>query len=340
MAIYNYPTSQTPNDKIHVGTLSYEIHKDVNIKKKLVAVDPISVVGSTVSIHFVEDLNHSEQSALGTLLANHEGEPSTMVNEFGVPRVVVDSVVNIKDQNTLKEKDGRLNVTPTPVGFGWLTWFTGFGDDPAPVTTTGRGEGQQMIAYIEDGYDYAEVSFSFAEPIHVHDGQVYWGDEGTFKPTDTFSIGVDIPATIATESPDGYGNCNKVDTGFGFNIFVPAMGGPGYWDIDLSTDAYISPVTVYGSDPNGYWDLDETTGFARSADEFGKGYYNMFDVPMPRVYFVKNVPMGHPFRLFDIDVYKTEFIHQNWNIVLEVNKKSPGAGWVSGWLLSFRRNNT
>lgn len=252
---------------------------------------------------------------------------STINNQL--PKIKTDS---------LKEKDGRLNVTPTPVGFGWLTWFTGAGDDPVPISTSGRGEGQKMIVQIEDGYDHSEVKISFAEPIHIHDGQIYWGDDGAFTVDDTFSVGVDIYATKA-EAVDGYGNANKVDTGLGFSLFVPAAGN-GYWNIDLETDADVSPIPVYGMNPNGFWDITEETGIIRPADAPGAGSFNLADAPMPRAYFMKNMPMAHPLRVFDMDVYKTEYIHQNWDVVLEVDKPSSGAGWVAGWMLTFRRNNT
>jgi hypothetical protein len=274
------------------------------------------------TIALMNNFVSSISSAQNTLLVMKSRQD--LVNLSTVPKIGL---------NAEQESDGRLTVTPTPIGFGWLTWFTGYGDDPSPVGATGRGEGQQIALEIEDGYGYKEISFSFAEPVHVHDGQVYWSESFTYK--DHFSLAVDIPATVATPA-SGDGNANKVDTGLGFNMFIPGDGS-GYWNIDLDTANDVSPVTVYGKNPNGMWDLDETTGIVRQADIFGSGSYNMFDAPMPRSYFIKRVPMGHPLRVFDSDVYKTELIHQNWNIVIEVTKTSPGAGWLSGWLLAFRR---
>jgi hypothetical protein len=340
MAIYNYPISVTPNNKVHVGTLAYEIRADVNIKKKLYAADPVSVTGENISIHFIENLNTSEVSALGTLLANHEGEANALVNEFGIPRVVIENKVPIQDDN-LKEPDGRINVTPTPVGYGWLTWFTGAGDDPNPTFPNyGRGDGQRIYIEIPDGYDGGEIDIYFNDPIHIHDGQIYWGPtEGNFSVEDYFSVGVKIPPAQVEVAEDGYGNCNLESTGYGFDMLIPGYGF-GTHNVDLSDPSKTPPVTVYGLNPNGFWDINEESGVVRPADVPGQGRYNMFNAAMPDVYVIKNVPMGNPLRMFEMDVYKTEYVHQSWSMFLRVQKKSAGSGWVSGWILAFRRNNT
>lgn len=330
---------------INIGTLSI-------LPNELVKIWDTKSVNVNQSVwdkfYQVRD-NHDNDNIYGLLISEmltvvHDGldiSPSTAPNflsnayaEYSKVNSVTKLMSTGIKTDTLKEKDGRMNVTPTPVGFGWLTWFTGAGDS----AVSGRGEGQKMVVNIDDGYDYGEVKISFNEPVHVHDGQIYWGADGAFDVGDTFSVGVDIHATTA-EAVDGYGNANKVDSGLGFNLFVPA-NGDGYWNIDLSTADNVSPITVYGVQPTGFWDVDEETGLVRAADTPGAGGFNLADTAMPRAYFMKNVPMGHPLRVFDIDVYKTEFVHQSWDVVLEVSKPSAGAGWVAGWMLTFRRENT
>jgi len=239
--------------------------------------------------------------------------------------------------DALTDADGRINFTSTPIGFGWLTYFTGKGDNLNPTPPdTGRGTGSPFYLEIQDGYNYGEMTIQFLEPIHVHDGEVYWGPD-EFGPKDFFSIGVDVPGTPVTAA-SGNGNCNLAPTGLGFNIIVPAPGN-GAYNVDLSKARTVSPMMVPGTHPNGYWDVTEETGIVRPADVTGAGRYNMFDAQLPRFYFIKNVGMGNPDRSFSINVYKTNYIHPSWKMVMQVTRDaSHGVGWVSGYLLAFRRN--
>lgn len=240
--------------------------------------------------------------------------------------------------DSLKENDGRVNVTPTPVGWGWLTWFSGKGDDLNPIyPSSGRGEGESMSLTVDSDSDgYIEIKFK--EPIHIHDGQVYWDEN--FDHTDHFSVGMKCPATTVTEASEN-GNCNLIPTGLGYNMIVPALENNGDYNVNLgSSDSDVGdvvPIMISGSYPNGYWDINYDTGKLRPADVENAGSFNLYDIELPEMFFIKNIPMGNPQKIFDIDVYKTQYFHQSWSLVFSVEKKSANTGTATGWILSFRK---
>jgi len=231
-----------------------------------------------------------------------------------------------------KEEDGKAIVVISPATEGMKTWLTGRGDDLG-AGPSGRGKGAKLkIAF--DGTEglpaTKTVEVQFLEPVEVQDGQFNW-DVTTFGADDHFSVSVVMPGSIATSTP-GTGNANEVQLGGGAVLFVPAAND-GSHTVDLSDWTKAVPVPASGA---GYWDVDDDGVITPSATP-GAADWHMVNFSS-EVFLIAEVGMQNSLGLFDVDVYKTEWIHPAWKVNLSVTKSSAGAGTASGWLLTFRTN--
>jgi hypothetical protein len=221
-------------------------------------------------------------------------------------------------------------MSPATEGFG--TWIVGAGDDLD--NPPGRGAGEPFLVDFA-GRGTQTKEFRFSEPVEVHDGQIQWSPRENWGALDTFSLGVRCPETQAVENSAGKGNANKVPSGMGFNILVPAAGNGG-WDVDL---AKAVPVKLKGAtnEVNGYWDVFYNTGAVSPSAIPGGARWHLIDEAVGG-WMIRNVRMTHEGGWFDIDTYKNEYVHHNWVLVWEVTKATPGAGMATGFIQSFRRH--
>jgi hypothetical protein len=224
------------------------------------------------------------------------------------------------------EPDGKPVFVMSPSTEGWMTWFTGSGDDLSPTPpASGRGEGTKLeIDFAGPGTE--EVAIQMLEPVEIHDGQLCW-DPALWTKADRWSFKVRMPATVTTPNA-GAGNCNLVDLG-GYNLIVPAAGD-GSHDIDLGQAVPVPSST-------GYWDVDHDTGAV--APSTSSASWVLLDLQIES-YFMRNMPLSNPLGIFDIDTYKAEWISERWKLVLEVVRSSAGSADVSGWLMFFREHST
>lgn len=227
------------------------------------------------------------------------------------------------------ENDGRPVFVVSPSTTGWMTWFTGAGDDPAPTPPAkGRGTGTKLRLSFT-GAEVKTVDLVFSEPVELHDGEMFY--TGTWELDDCFDFSAVIPATTVTPNA-GAGNCNLVDAG-GYNVIVPAAGD-GSHDVDLS-----SPMPVVPALGGGYWEADQATALVTPSSTPGQSDWHLLDVPVES-FFLRQMPMGHPLGKFEIDAYKAEWVSPAWSLRLRVDKQSAGAGEVAGWLMLFREKST
>jgi hypothetical protein len=152
--------------------------------------------------------------------------------------------------------------------------------------------------------------------IYLAGGHVDWegGSWGSFVHLELMA-----PATT-TKAPAvlGHGNCNKVATGYGFNIIVPAAGN-GEFDLDV-------PVPVPASDgetevANGYW--------AYSEPWLGRGVltpsatptarYNLFDQELELAHFAE-VHLAKDIGTRDLAAgsIKPKWILPEWHMRVEI----------------------
>jgi len=263
-----------------------------------------------------------------------ESKTSIVEKKSDKPKTDVDgnAVVVLDAPREATDKKPVMVISPATEGF--LTFITSCGDNFSPTPPdTGRGSGDQILILTSDSNDpdylYSK-EVQFLEPVEIHDGQVCWRPVESFEAEDRFSLCARVPATQVT--PGGLKNCVLVPTGYGFNAVVPMQPGSGTHEVNLAT---AGPLPNH--DKTGYWDVEYNTGAVSPSATPGEAAWNLFDAEL-LVYFIKNVSMANPLGVFDIDVYKTEYFHQNWVLRFEVFKKNAANGKVSGWIFMFRRH--
>lgn len=226
------------------------------------------------------------------------------------------------------DSDGKQVVYVTPSTPGWNTWITSAGDAAGPPIVRGGGTLLQLDWTAVEARGTKSVDFQFAEPVQVNDGGATF-DSTQWTPADLLEYQMVLSAT-ATTSVSGTGNCNKVATGLGFNVIVPA--GNGAYDVDLAT-----AVPVPSADSTGYWDADYETGEIAPSSVPGEAKFNLFDAEI-KLASVRRVIFHNQRGLFELPAYGVEWVHPNWLLRCLVTKNSAGAGTISGWIRVFRKS--
>lgn len=225
-------------------------------------------------------------------------------------------------------KDGRRIVVSAPNTEGWNSYYTGAGDQKSPRVL---GGGQEIYISFAGPADQS-IEVSFSEPVEMHDGQAIYTPAANWSVQDKLNFSMILGATPSVANGGGTGNSNKYPIGGGLSFYIPAEGN-GAWDINLATAV---PVNSSG-DNTGFWDVARDSGVVTPSATPGQAAFNLHDFPL-EIFFVRKVPLGAPLGLFDVDAYKTQWIHQNWKIKINVVKVSVGAGEFSGWVLAYRKN--
>jgi hypothetical protein len=177
------------------------------------------------------------------------------------------------------------------------------------------------------------LEWSFADWVYVSKGTVRYRNAGV---GDYLTFKVYAPATTLTSNP-GAGNCNKVDTGQGFNIIVPAAG-------DGSDDVNVfAPVPAFDADGNGNgwwdWDLPDTGLGALTPNTEQKGSYNLYDAPLDLVRWIRKLPiLGDGIEDLHPET-KARRVLPHWKFKVEVRNESKGAVEVI-WHLDCARKKT
>lgn len=232
-------------------------------------------------------------------------------------------------------EDDKPIVVMYPATEGFNTYLTGRGDDIAGGV---RGKGTRLkfnwtAAEAGTGGTDPEktIEIQFLEPVEAHDGRALFGaTESEWNSGDDWvSFTARMPMTPHTAAA-GDGWVNKVPTGLGFDIFVPAAGD-GNANVNLD-DA----VPVPNKTKTGYWDVDHFSG-AITPNVTGTGNCDLFQLEITST-LLNEVPIGEGHRTFDIDVYKSEWFHPNWFLGITAYKGTAGAGWLTAWMFLFREN--
>lgn len=276
-----------------------------------------------IYLGFSRELTGPEQVSLQALVEAHNGEPLA-------PKPVEVLL------GSPKTDDGKPVFDIFPGSEGFKTWIVGRGDNLTPTPPdTGRGTGDAMVmtwATLESR-GKKTLEFQFLEPVEIHDGQISWAETSAWDHTDSFSVGIKIPASTVTINNSNTGNCNLVNLGApGMDMIVPAAGNGTH---NLTVARPVPDREGVG----GYWDVSYNTGEVTVSTNPGQGKWNLFNFDVTG-WMIRNICCGNPKGVFDIDVYKVEYFHQTWKLVWECTKESAGGGTISAWIFCFRRYTT
>jgi hypothetical protein len=306
----------TISTSFSAGLATDALAAEIRASSISIALDYIASSGDSCSIWFKASLPTPDYDELVLLIAAHTGVALPL--EAALVRL-----------DAPREVDGRPIVTLTPGRDGWKTWLSSFGDDVA-LGPAGRGLGPPILVVFDGTETFPATkicTWQYDTPVEIHDGQVNWGEATFWSYPDAFSFSVLIPPTVGVAT--GTGNASLVVIG-GAPLFLPAVPGTGTHAIDLGTAAPIPRA-------NGGWESDAMTGEITPAPS-GLGSFMLAPYGL-EVIVIPGITMGNRAQRFDVDVYRTDWLHQTWTLKLSVKKTTPGAGWVSGWLFSFRPSN-
>jgi len=295
--------SDFPNHKVATDRLSQEIADSTIVT----ALDYINTSGDDCDVWFKDALSSGDVTTLDGLVVVHSGEP------------LPDEATPVKIDGARFDSDGKQVIVPTPAPSGSYTWYTSQGDQITPTIIRGGGTPARIV------YDTAEtgvktVEMSFAEAVYVHDGEINWRDITEFNGTDHFSIYVKFGQSDDLTPNPGAGNCNITTPPF----IVPALNNDGDYDIDLTTACPIPSSS-------GPWIVNEKTEAITpyiTGQALGKYDQRILLItqytPDP-MYLVRNVALGSPRGIFEIDAYLVEWMSRHWKLGLEVTKVKASA---------------
>ncbi len=313
---YTYSVSgDFPNQKVAPDRLTQEIQTSSIVT----ALDYINVSGDDCDIWFKDSLSAGDVTVLDGIVAAHSGEP--------LPA----TALPVELEGARFDPDGKQVIVPTPAPAGSYTWYTSKGDVLPPSLARGEGTPARIT------FDAAEtgtktVELAFSEGVYVHDGEISWRGIEDFSGEDHFSVYVKFGQTDVTPNGGGTGNCTLID---GYLIYPVA--GAGDYDVDL-TEACPIPSS------QGQWVVNEKTETITvyvNGQTLGK--YDMRCVLLNNVtpqnmYLIRNVSMGSPRGIFEIDAYLVEWMSRHWKLGMEVSKvMSPvSAVEMNGVIMLFR----
>jgi hypothetical protein len=313
---YTYSVSgDFPNQKVDVNRLTKEIRESAIVT----ALDYIDVSGDDCDIWFKDALSGGDQTILDGIVAAHSGEP------------LPDAAKPVTIEGSRFDSDGKQVIVPTPAPAGSFTWYTSAGDQLAPLK---RGEGTPTrITFAAAETGMKTVELDFAEGVYIHDGEISWRGVDDFDGTDTFSVYVKFDQTNITPNGGGTGNCTLYN-----GYLILPMAGDGDYDVDL---AAACPIP---SSSDGQWVVNEKTEeITVYVDGQTLGKYDqrcvlLYGITPQNLYLIRNVSMGSPRGIFEIDAYLVEWMSKHWKLGMEVNKvKSPVAAVeMNGIIMLFR----
>jgi len=287
-----------PNHKVATDRLSQEII-DSTIT---IALDYINTSGNDCDVWFKDALPVGDQTTLDGIVSAHSGEP------------LPTDATPVKIDGARFDSDGKQVIVPTPAPSGSYTWYTSQGDQVTPTIIRGGGTSARIT------YDTAEtgiktVEMSFAEAVYVHDGEINWRDIAEFNGTDHFSIYVKFGQSDDLTPNPGAGNCNIPEPPF----IVPALNNDGAYDINLTTACPIPSSS-------GPWVVNEKTEeitpyiIGQTLGKYDQRIVLITQYTPAPLYLVRNVSLGSPRGIFEIDAYLVEWLSRHWHLGMEVHK--------------------
>lgn len=252
-----------------------------------------------------------------------------------IKEVAEDFEANFKRQAPTRAPvaaDGKPFFLPNIFPGEVLLNFTGCSDALSPPERFGGA----LFGLQKTGAGSAEAVIDFLDGVFLAGGHIEWTG-GSWGSSVYMELLAPASTTKAPASP-GTGNCNKVSTGLGFNIIVPAAGD-GEFDID-------APVPVPANDdetnaPNGYWNYSEPwlgKGVVSACP--GTGKYNLFDAELELAHFAKlHLFRDTGWRDLIASSIKPKWILPEWKMKVIITNAGTGEFSVGWDLLIARRKS-
>jgi hypothetical protein len=234
-----------------------KLHAEIQASAIVTALEGINTSGDVIEIVFKDALSAGDKTILdgdttgpaGGLIAAHDNTASpSSITETQILNEA-EEVVNWP-MTTAKTPIYQPNIVPP----GYLLYMTGAFDD---IAGGNLGTGLLMQATKTDNGD-ATVEGQFLHHAYVLGGGFGTNGEGY---GDYATMEIYAPAS-APEDKTGTsdGNANKVDTGLGFYIIVPAPLNDGDWNVDGATlqagEINQNLVPIPNETQQGYWNWD------------------------------------------------------------------------------------
>jgi len=203
-----------------------------------------------------------------------------------------------------------------------------------------------LLSQGSQGDTYRE--FQFLEWVYIAGGGIQWLNA---EPGDWIDYRIYAPASPATSAP-GSGSYMKYEVIPGINMFIPQPSGG--WGLNLVEKlnanvniTKVTPVPAVDEDsgnPNGFFDWDPDTG-AVTLNVEQKGYYNLFDSPMPLSRYVPRyamlTPSFGPANLFTVPAVKPKKILPHWTHRVTIHRENSSANTLYvAWGLYVGREDT
>jgi|GEM_PF-2366486 len=231
-------------------------------------------------------------------------------------------------------------MNPNILPAGYLFYATGAFDD---IAGGKRGEGTALQVTKTDA-GVAMVEGRFFEHCYIHGGDfgVLGEDLGDWLSMMAYAAASAPEDRTATHD----GNANKVATGLGFNIVVPAPLGDGDWNVDGSTkeagEINLNLVPVPNANESGYWDWDpdanpSITPVSNPASP--DGAYDLYDAAFPLVRQANRISCLLHEKSCCPESLKGKKILPHWTIRFTVNRASAGTLKVA-FTLKLSRKST
>ena len=322
------PTTYTysiTNDFLNQFVNNDDLSKEIQTSAIVTALDSISTADDNCDIVFKDALSTTDQDILEALVAAHAGIP---LSRMAMPVQVESS----PGKPVPVAADGKLFVLPNSFPGEVLLNFTGVNDKLSPPERFGG----ELFGLQQVDAGSTSMDIDLLDGIFLAGGHVDW-DGGAWG--NNVYMELHAPAST-TKAPAvaNQGNCNKVPTGYGFNIIVPAAGN-GQYDLDT-----VIPIPAYNDETNvqtGYWTYSEPwIGKGTVSPAAGNGKYNLYDVPLELAHFCKLhlfLPTGQ--RDFVAPAIKPKWILPEWKIKVTITNTATGTMRICWDLLIARRKS-
>jgi hypothetical protein len=188
------------------------------------------------------------------------------------------------------------------------------------------------------GHGSESFTISMNDGVFLAGGHLSWEGGGLGSRVE-FSLHAPASTTKAPSTP-GAGNCNRVPTGLGFDLIVPAAGN-GQFDLDVGIPVPVSDDET--SAQNGFWTHSEPwCGRGQLAPGIPRqSKYGLFSVPLKLATFAKiPLTMESGFRDFLVSSIKPKWILPEWEMRVEIFNADAQKTLTVCWDLTMARRRS